>query len=790
MATTFTLTGTFKHQDGVTPVVGSGLNVKAAPYPDTSLKVYLTRGVNAATDANGSFSLTLESRSGLYYKIKSTARTPLFDPIVFLAPAAGATVDITSLTFYNPSTPPSETILSGYASTASAAATTATNAYYAGLGARKQLANWYAAIENRENAAADAVLISDSTGEGTGAGSWTARVQYVLNGLMKTKYPLASGRAGAGYIPALQAPGVPASPVTLAGPGTISNFYDAFGLGLKAVKANSNSYAEWPATTCDRYQVFYGQAPTFTGHGAIALDGATVTTYNSVAAANAEQVYDSGAITRASHTVRVTGTDGANQGAIIEGVRFYDGDYNKGVTVLDGSHAGYKSGDVITSQANSTMWSVLGTIKPSLYIYALGINDWGNNTPATYLANVDTFLANCATANGTKPYSVLLVSMWRPVKNIVTSPSDWQAYRDGLKAREGGNVAWFDVGGSWPDLVASTTYPLMSETDYPIHPNASGHAMFAQLLSKAISPADNPVPGPIGPTGVTGPGVTTVATRFTTTGSDQSYTIPTGTVALRLRVQSAGSGGGSGRRGAAASNRCGGGGGAGGTYTEVYLAKSDISAISTLFVDVGAGGTGGAAVSVDSTDGATGGTGGASRVKTASGGATILNTLAQASAGTGGSGGTATNGVGGTGGIGQVQGGAGANASTGGGVGVAGSLAGGAAAGGASGGGITSANVQSAGGTGSQASSVATGVPAGGTAGGGAGNPGNNTIPLLAGQSGSGGGSNAAGAGGVGGAGGRGAGGAGGGASVNGSNSGAGGAGGDGYVEIIAHVAS
>lgn len=102
MPSTFTLTGTLYHDDGVTPVVNSSINIKAAPYPDTTLKLYYTRGVNVVTDANGHFSQSLVTATGLYYTIRSTARHPAFTAINFAAPTAGTTVDITALTTYDP----------------------------------------------------------------------------------------------------------------------------------------------------------------------------------------------------------------------------------------------------------------------------------------------------------------------------------------------------------------------------------------------------------------------------------------------------------------------------------------------------------------------------------------------------------------------------------------------------------------------------------------------------------------------------------------------------------------
>lgn len=102
MASTFTLTGTLYHQDNVTPVANTGLKIKAAPYPDPALSILYTRGISFVTDANGHFSQTLVTESGLYYTIRSTAKVPMFAPITFAAGSAGATLDLSTLTSYDP----------------------------------------------------------------------------------------------------------------------------------------------------------------------------------------------------------------------------------------------------------------------------------------------------------------------------------------------------------------------------------------------------------------------------------------------------------------------------------------------------------------------------------------------------------------------------------------------------------------------------------------------------------------------------------------------------------------
>ena len=101
---------------------------------------------------------------------------------------------------------------------------------------------------------------------------------------------------------------------------------------------------------------------------------------------------------------------------------------------------------------------------------------------------------------------------------------------------------------------------------------------------------------------------------FTSSGT---WTKPAGAAYVDMWLISGGGGGGSGRRGAAATHRSGGGGGGGCAINVQNFPASALA--STLYVTVGAGGTGGAGVLVDDTNGNNGTAGGESRVGTTSG---------------------------------------------------------------------------------------------------------------------------------------------------------------------------
>lgn len=281
-----------------------------------------------------------------------------------------------------------------------------------------------------------------------------------------------------------------------------------------------------------------------------------------------------------------------------------------------------------------------------------------------------------------------------------------------------------------------------------------------------------------------------VETEFVTAQTDTPYAIPPGAKYLEFECAGAGGGGGSGRRGTNLSAKGGGSGGGGGGFCKFRVPVSDLT--DTIYVTVGAAGTGGAAVTVDDTNGNNGVAGGASYISVAAA-PTIGQLVALANgggAGLGGVGGAVS--AGGGQGLGSMVGGnGGASVVTGTYVGGSSTIAGpgGAGQGGGAGGSIASGGgVIGAGGPGYPPLGRWNSFTAlGGTSGGGAGGAG--TSPLTstaAGSGGGGGGAHNAGAGGAGGAGARCSGGGGGGAALNGNNSGAGGAGGLGYVKITA----
>lgn len=353
------------------------------------------------------------------------------------------------------------------------------------------LKNWFAAVRNQEQQPANVVVIGDSISEGAIAGGFFLRWQYLLQTALRAAVPCPGVAApGVGYIPALTVPNSPTPPVTTSGSPNAG--YVDYGMGMKRYRVNNTQYVEWAAQTCDRVNIWYGKSNTTSGIGIISIDGVDKTPQpTSVAATNSDGwLWDSGALTAGSHTVRVRGQ--SSFGFTLEGCEFFNGDYGKGIHVYDAAHYGFRTDQFLTAGADYGHWQAVASAQPRLFIWNLQANDWGTNDASTFLANVDSHLSKMATAAGTRAYSVLLIGNYRPA--LGNDAQRWLDYQAGMRARAVGNVAYMSLQPPWPELFANTANAYMYETVAPLHPNGAGHAAMADLIGQAIIPPEFTVP--------------------------------------------------------------------------------------------------------------------------------------------------------------------------------------------------------------------------------------------------------------------------------------------------------
>jgi hypothetical protein len=93
----FTLTGKLTHHDKVTPHIDAPIHIAAVVYPDGGDNVVYSQGADVVTDAAGTFSVSLLTETDLYYTVTSQSDPTLFEPVTFLAPTTGTTLDLSDI---------------------------------------------------------------------------------------------------------------------------------------------------------------------------------------------------------------------------------------------------------------------------------------------------------------------------------------------------------------------------------------------------------------------------------------------------------------------------------------------------------------------------------------------------------------------------------------------------------------------------------------------------------------------------------------------------------------------
>ena len=354
------------------------------------------------------------------------------------------------------------------------------------------LTDWHQALRGRARAQATAVVFSDSIGEGDYAGTpiyqnrWIGRLQTALRAAHPT--PGTDGTAP-GFMPGYYADGLLADETTRSGGGTFTEQSWIWGPGGKAlgIPGTSTGTVTFPAFTITSFRVWYGKTNFLGGTGRARVDTVNQTpTMNGSAGAKSDGHYQDYAVTAGAHVVDIQNTATSSQ-FFLDGVQFFNGDEDRGVHIIDGTHSGMNSTHLIQSSMDPMWAGFFQAMKPRLFVIALGSNDYNSRTAAEYLANIDTLLGKIETAMGALPYSVALMQPYHP--GNAWNSQVWADMMTGLAARATGNVASIDIQQAWPNLIpdGSTNSSLMYESTSAVHPNAAGHARYAELMTDALS---------------------------------------------------------------------------------------------------------------------------------------------------------------------------------------------------------------------------------------------------------------------------------------------------------------
>ena len=188
--------------------------------------------------------------------------------------------------------------------------------------------------------------------------------------------------------------------------------------------------------------------------------------------------------------MRLRGTS-VSRPSIVEGFEAFGSELDRaaGVHVYDSTHAGYSTHAFTGVDAvnGSLTWQVLNRVRPVLTVVNLGVNDpvWGLR-PAQTTRAVGQIVARAEEAAAGRPFSVLLVVNYTGFHTTRDYPARWRATRAALLAFRHDDVAVLDLQASWPVLSPGHPHGVMAEKLFPLHPNAAGHALQVEVISRAL----------------------------------------------------------------------------------------------------------------------------------------------------------------------------------------------------------------------------------------------------------------------------------------------------------------
>lgn len=351
----------------------------------------------------------------------------------------------------------------------------------------QEFINWRVGIGNRGTTPLNIWCIGDSYTAGAYASNrskiWTNLFEKSLNEYLGIK-----GNS-VGYVP-LGSNSYRFSDIWTT-TGTVTNISNSYGPGLFAGIFDQNAYAE-TTQVCDRIYVLYPKGASLSGTFKVSLDGIDVVTglSNNGTSLNS-YMWDSGQLTRGTHTIRITGTSvntSTNTKGTVEGVYFFDGNFN-GVRVINAGHVGYQTSQMFAGTTRTQYDGMRsGVLPPTLVfiecmgndiIFGVDVDDWRQ-----YLRDgIDEIRTKCP-----KPPTIFL-----EVPHITDNPQ-WLVFRRAMyqvaKEKGCGVLDWYNMLGNIldPNLIATID---ASEDD--LHLNDLGMKTLAEVKSSWLIGASNRV---------------------------------------------------------------------------------------------------------------------------------------------------------------------------------------------------------------------------------------------------------------------------------------------------------
>jgi lysophospholipase L1-like esterase len=166
-----------------------------------------------------------------------------------------------------------------------------------------------------------------------------------------------------------------------------------------------------------------------------------------------------------------------------------------GVQVVNGGVGGTTAANYI----DSTAMINIELLRPDCVIHMIGSNDYFFGvSPDTYQANLDSTIGDITAAVPSKPVCHILVHSYR--RGDVSAPAyPWEEYAAALHriAEQRSNVFVIDLSDEYADLDAVGADPY-SILDWDlVHQTDAGHALMADLIYRALTPAPSSPVAPL-----------------------------------------------------------------------------------------------------------------------------------------------------------------------------------------------------------------------------------------------------------------------------------------------------
>jgi len=363
---------------------------------------------------------------------------------------------------------------------------------------REFLEPWYDAVRQHERAPADLVVVGDSISEGAllEAPVLEHRMVRLLQEQLRRRV---GATGGVGYLPAYYADWFTPDDAVRSGTPPREDDFASWGLGGRALVMPGGSTLTYPALPATRARVWFGRTSYLAGAAKVYVDGVDRTAAGTLSTGEPSGPLISGSVPEGTlsglwwespdlgpgeHRVQVASV--LDQRAFVHtGVELLDGDADSGIHVYDGAHSGATAANFAHESVEDGHWADVAAVDPQLILVNLG-----SNPEPDYAGMLEVVVQRALAVSD--DVQVLVVDGYEPGSWSSEAWAEVRRARYEVAARYSDRVAVFDLAAHWPRLAkdGSTNQGLMTEDAFPLHPNAAGNRLMADILADLLTPPD------------------------------------------------------------------------------------------------------------------------------------------------------------------------------------------------------------------------------------------------------------------------------------------------------------